>query len=116
MGPRDAYSRLPIADLMKLMRSRNPQAREDAFFVLRSRVRDHVDGLVAAFERERSAEVKRSLLELLSEAGAPSLVTTFAPQLRSTDESLRRWAVVGLRRIGSQDAREALRSAGITTG
>ena len=55
------------------------------------------------------------LLELLAEAKSPESMSLFMEHLYGNDESLRTWAVYGLYRIDSKDARRVLYEAQLHT-
>ena len=93
---------------MRMMRRHNPQTREDGFQLLLAEVTEHVEALIAEFERETDPGLRRWLLELIGEAQAPEALPVLAAQLDSPDESLRSWATRGLERLDTPEARTAL--------
>ena len=96
-----------------MMRKQNPQIREDGFHALLPRVAEHIDGLVDDFGRERDHGLRCWLLELIGEARSPKALGLLREQLRSPDESLRKWAIRGLEELDTLEARQALFDAGI---
>ncbi|MEU4604893.1 hypothetical protein AB0F43_18080 [Kribbella sp. NPDC023972] len=94
---------------MRLMRSRDPQTREDGFQLLFPHAAEHVDELLAAFAGERKDHgLGCWLLELIGEARSPAALPVLTEQVYSADESLRDWAVRGLELLDTKPAREEL--------
>jgi HEAT repeat protein len=94
---------------MWLMRRHDPQLMEDGFGLLRDHAAEHVDELIAEFEREENDHRLRCcLLMLIGEARSERAFPLLAEQLHSSDESFRDWAVRGLEDLGTKAAREAL--------
>lgn len=111
-----AKSRFPgFAGCMRMMRRHDPQVQEDGFYWLLSRAGDFVELLAAEYRHEPDHGLRCWLLELLGEARDPQALPVFLEALRSEDESLRDWAVRGLRALGTPDARQALFDAGHKT-
>lgn len=91
------------------MRSRDPQAQENAFDFLREHADSYVPELIAEFENERDDHGLRCwLLELLAEARSPGALPLLAGQLYGDDESLRFWAIRGLEMLDTREARQEL--------
>ncbi len=98
-----------------MMQSRNPQTAEDGFGFIEARAHEHVDELLAALgEREASGdtELRGWLLELLSEAADARALPVFRRYLN--DAEYRTWAVRGLQRLNTKDARQLLWEAGVS--
>ncbi|MER7473525.1 HEAT repeat domain-containing protein [Micromonospora sp. NPDC000018] len=93
---------------MHLMRSRDPQAAEDGFALVRDMAGQHVDDLMDAFGRETDHGVRCWLLELIGDARSPRALDLLATQLLSDDESFRFWAERGLRLLDTREARRLL--------
>lgn len=94
---------------MRLMRRRDPQAQENGFQLLLPHAAEHVDELVTAFDQERADHGLRCwLLELIGEARSPDALALLVEQLQGDDESLRDWAVRGLKMLDTKPAREHL--------
>jgi hypothetical protein len=91
-----------------MMRKHNPQIQEDGFHWLLHRAEQHVEELIEDFTREEEHGLKCWLLELIGEARSPKAFTLLCEQLRSPDESLRDWAILGLQQLGNKEARRAL--------
>lgn len=103
-------------DAMRLMRRRDPQAKEDGFHTLLPIAAEHVADLVREFQAERDDHGLRCwLLELIGEARSPEAFEVLAEQLRGPDEDLRLWAVRGLELLGTKDARRLLWQWGQTS-
>ncbi len=95
-------------EAMRLMRSHDPQRREDGFHRLLPHA-DHLDQLIAQFEQEQDDHGLRCwLLELIGEARSPDALPVLAAQLDSDDEALRDWAAAGLEKLGTRQARTLL--------
>ncbi|OHV57167.1 hypothetical protein BCD48_43355 [Pseudofrankia sp. BMG5.36] len=90
------------------MRSRDPQRAEDAFGFLAANAAGHVAELVDAFRMETDRGVRYWLLELIALTESEDTLPLLVEQLSNDDESLRRHAANGLKRLGSKPAREAL--------
>jgi HEAT repeats len=96
-------------DAMRLMRSSDRQRMEDGFHLLLPHAAEHVDELVGEFRRERDdVGLRRWLLELIGEGRSAEALTLLVEQLGSDDESLRAWAVTGLEKLGTRQARQEL--------
>lgn len=94
---------------MRMMRSRDPQRAEDGFGMLRERAAEHLPELIEQFENEQADRGLRSwLLELIGIAESPEALPVLTAQLNGTDELLRDWAVIGLTRLNTREARTAL--------
>lgn len=94
---------------MQLMRSHNPQAREDGFQLILPCADEHVEELINAFHEECIDDGLRCwLLELIGEARSPRALPTLAQHLYSGDDSLQTWAVSGLEKLGTKPARQEL--------
>ncbi|SRR5712691_6516955 len=96
---------------MRLMRSHNPQKREDGFGLLRDHAADHLDELMSELAREDDPGLRCWLLELIGEARSPQAVPLLTANLYQGDEALRSWAVSGLRLLGTPEARTILYQA-----
>jgi HEAT repeat protein len=93
---------------MRLVRRHDPQLREEGFMLLRDHAADHLDDLMAAFQQEDDDHGLRCwLLELIGQAQSERTFPLLAGQLRNDDESLRSWAVKGLKDLDSPAARQA---------
>ena len=100
---------LGFGEAMRLMRSRDPQCQEDGFHQLLPHAADHLDELIAQFEQEQDDHGLRCwLLELIGAARSPAALPVFSAQLVSNDESLRNWAVTGLKKLDTPEARTLL--------
>lgn len=96
-------------DAMRLMRRRDPQAKEDGFHTLLPHAGEHIEELIAEFRQEHDDHGLRCwLLELIGEARSPLTLPVLVEQLNSQDEALRDWAIHGLRALDTRQAREAL--------
>src|SRR4051812_46277625 len=96
---------------MKMMRKRNPQTQEDGFHWLLPHANEHVHELIAEFKVENDIGLRCWLLELIGAAKSPDACGLLAEQLRSDNESLRQWAIIGLKALNTKEARTLLREA-----
>ncbi|MET7822582.1 HEAT repeat domain-containing protein [Micromonospora zamorensis] len=99
---------------MRLMRSNDAQTQEDGFHQLRPHVVQHLDELIIEFNRETAHGLRCWLLELIGEARAEQALPVLIDQLHGDDESLRFWAVRGLERLDTKQARRELYQARTT--
>jgi hypothetical protein len=96
-------------EAMRLMRSCDPQRREDGFRQVLPHAADHLGELIAQFEQEHDDHGLRCwLLELIGAARSPDALPVLAAQLDSDDESLRSWAAAGLKKLNTPEARTLL--------
>ena len=98
---------------MKLMRKHDPQLQEDGFHTIEPRAAEWLPQLIAAFEQERDHGLKCWLLELIGHSGSPDALPVLAAHLHDPDESLRDWAVRGLRHLDTKESRRLLWDAGL---
>ena len=96
-----------------LMKKHSPQLQEEGFHTLRPHAAEHLDDLMTAFQSEQDHGLRCWILELIGIAKAPAALPLLAEELRSSDESLRHWAIWGLRQLDTRDARRLLFEAGI---
>ncbi|WP_326565691.1 HEAT repeat domain-containing protein [Amycolatopsis rhabdoformis] len=94
---------------MRMMRRHNRETREAGFQLLLADAANHADALLAEFEAETENHGLRCwLLELIGEAAVPRALPVLVTQLDSPDEALRSWAIRGLERLDTREARTAL--------
>jgi hypothetical protein len=94
---------------LRLMRSRDPQRREDGFHQLLPHAADHLDELIEAFAQEQDDHGLRCwLLELIGEARSPAALQLLGAQLDVPDDALRAWAVTGLEKLDTRESRTLL--------
>lgn len=99
-------------EAMRLMRSHDPQRREDGFHQLLPHAADHLLELIAQFEQEKDDHGLRCwLLELIGEAKSPDALPVLRAHLDSHAEPLRNWAAAGLKKLDTPEARTLLWSA-----
>lgn len=89
---------------MEAIRRSDPQAQEDGFHQLLPHAGEHVDELIEEFRNEENLGLRCWLLELIGAAKSPDAFEFLAGQLRSPDQQLRFWAIVGLHKLGTQEA------------
>jgi len=94
---------------MRLMRARYAGDREDGFHTLLPHAAEYIDRLIDEFQRETEDHGLRCwLLELIGEARSEMALPVLVEQLYGDDESLRWWAIHGLRKLNTKRAREEL--------
>jgi hypothetical protein len=93
---------------LQLMRRRNPQLAEDGFHRLRDMAADHVEELIEEFNREHDHGVRCWLLELSGDARLDRTLPVLTAQLHGDDDALRDWAVHGLQKLNTPQARRLL--------
>lgn len=99
-----------------MMRKRNAQVQEEGFHWLLPHAAEFVDELMQEFQREEASGLRSWLLELIAEARSAKAFDLFRENLASGDKGLRFWAIRGLRRLNTPDARKALFDAGVPKG
>jgi hypothetical protein len=97
-----------FAKCMELMRKRNPHLQEEGFAMLRPHAHEYVDELIEEFGRETDWGLRGWILELLGDAKSPSAFPLFINILRGNEENLWSWAIRGLHKLNSKQARQAL--------
>jgi hypothetical protein len=80
---------------------------------LQEHAREHGAELIDAFRAEKDAWVRCILLMILADQKVPEALPVFIEHLQSDDESLRHWAILGLRTLDTHDSRKALWEAGL---
>ncbi|WP_280499062.1 HEAT repeat domain-containing protein [Nocardia farcinica] len=93
---------------MRLMRKHDPQLQEDGFAQLVPLAAGHIAELIEEFEHEHEHGLRCWLLELIGEARSPAALPLLEAQLHGDDEALRGWAVTGLNKLGTHEARTLL--------
>src|SRR5689334_12246214 len=106
---------LTFAQCMRLMRKHDAQLQEDGFHALLQRAREFVPELMHEFAIEQDHGLRCWILELLGEARDERAIATLVQQLESGDESLRDWAIHGLRQLDTRESRRILFDAGLST-
>ena len=96
---------------MRLLHSHNPQIRQDGLNQLRPHIAQHLEELIAEFNRETDHDLRRWLLELIGEARSADALPVLVEQLHGGDESLRSRAVKGLEHLDTKAARYQLHRA-----
>jgi hypothetical protein len=92
---------------MPLMRRHNPQLQEDGFDVLRSLAGEYISEILTEFGREHDHGLRCRLLELIGEARSERALPLLTEQLHATDPALRDWAIRGLQKLDTREARHA---------
>ncbi len=95
------------------MRKRDPQLREDGFHALLPHVHEHIEQLIDEFSHETDRGLRCWLLELIGEAKSPEAFPLFVEYLNGDDEWLRDWAIYGLKKLNTKEARRILWEADV---
>jgi hypothetical protein len=90
------------------MRSRDPQAMEDGFALLRDTARQHVQELLDAYGQEADYRTRFLLLELIGETRSAQAFEVLAAELLNDDEMFSSRAERGLRLLDTREARRLL--------
>lgn len=93
---------------MEMMRKRDPQTQEDGFHWLEPHAGEYVHELIEEFAKEDDHGLRCWLIELIGSARSPDAFAFLAGQLRSVNERFRFWAISGLKRLGTKEARTLL--------
>ncbi len=91
-----------------MMRKHNPQTQEDGFMHLQAHASDYIDELIQELGQEHDTGLKCWLLELIGEAKSEKALPLLAEYLNHTNLSLRDWAVAGLQKLNTKEARTLL--------
>jgi hypothetical protein len=102
-----------LAECVAMMRSRNALRAEEGFHALLPRAKEHVRELMEAFGVEEHHGVRCWILELIGEARAEEAFELLRQQTDCGDEALQDWAVQGLRKLDSHNARKFLFERGL---
>jgi hypothetical protein len=93
---------------MKMMRDRDPQTQEDGFASLMPVAGQYLDLLIAEFRAEAQVGLRCWLLELIGSTKSPDAFGFLAQQLRGDDQRTRFWAIWGLKKLDTKEARSLL--------
>ena len=93
---------------LEMMRKNDPQMQEDGFFLLGPHAAEFLDRLLAEFYRLENDSLQYWLIELIGKAKSPAAFPFLVEQLYSADESLRYWAIRGLKELDTKEARTIL--------
>jgi hypothetical protein len=93
---------------MAMMRKHNPERQEDGFHWLLPHAGEFVHQLIAEFGKEKGHGLRCWLIELIGSAKSPDAFEFLAGLLRSDDEGFRFWAIAGLKKLGTKEARTLL--------
>jgi HEAT repeat protein len=99
---------------LKMMRSSNASVSEDGFWCLEEHAAEYAPQLIAAFWDEDNAGIRGWLIELIGDAKSPAALPFLLERLSDENESIRDWAVRGLRQQDTKESRNALWRAGLT--
>jgi HEAT repeat protein len=98
---------------LKMMRSSNGSVSEEGFGWLAERAAEYVPQFIAAFWDDDNAALRPWLMELIGDAKSPAALPFLLERLNDENESIRDWAVRGLRHLDTKEARTALWRAGV---
>jgi hypothetical protein len=93
---------------MAMMRKHNPQTQEDGFHWLVPHAGEYVHQLIEEFGKEKRHGLRCWLIELIGVARSPDAFEFLAGLLRNDDERFRFWAIVGLKKLSTKEARTLL--------
>jgi HEAT repeat protein len=96
-----------------MMRNSNGSVSEDGFGALAERAAEYLPQLIAAFWDDDNAKIRGWLVELIGDAKSPAALPFLLERLNDENESLRDWAVWGLRQLDTKESRTALWQAGL---
>jgi hypothetical protein len=102
-----------FSDLLAMMREGNPQVAEDGFHYLRPRAKEHVDELLTALGNETNHAMQCWLLQLIGEAKSEKGLVALCAYAKSQDDSLKSWAVQGLVKLNTRQAKTFLKENGL---
>ncbi len=106
-----------FAACMAMMRKHDAAIQEDGFQTLLPHAAHFIEELLSEFALEKHSDGLRCwLLELIGDAKDPRALSVLVEQLHAGDTSLRYWAVEGLRKLDTHEARKALYEAGEPRG
>jgi len=96
---------------IRMMRRHTPHTQEDGFHWLLPRVEEHINELIAEFQKPENQTIQGWLLELIGHSRSEVAFALLAEQIRSENDSLREWAIRGLKHFGTKLAAQLLRDA-----
>lgn len=97
---------------MSLMRSNSHLRQEEGFQLLMPHAALYVEDLMAEFRVETDHGLKCWLLELIGHARSEKAFELLKEQLAVGDLAFRDWAIRGLQRLNSAEARKLLKQRG----
>ncbi|MEO0897166.1 MAG: HEAT repeat domain-containing protein [Bacteroidota bacterium] len=98
---------------MELMRKTDSQLQEDGFHFLLPYASDYLNELIREFKEEKDHGLKCWLLELICESKSLESFEILKENLSNDSESLRNWAIHGLKNLDSKEAQTELFKIGI---
>lgn len=98
---------------MQMMRKHDPQIQEDGFMHLQAHASDYIDELMQELKQEHDTGLKCWLLELIGEAKSEKALPLLEEYLDHTNPSLRDWAISGLQKLNTKEARTLLFRRGV---
>jgi len=87
--------------------------QEEGFHALLLHAGEYVEQLLDEFSHETNPGLRGWLLELLAEAKDPCTFDLFLAYLHDDNEILRHWAMYGLQRLNTKEARRTLWEANL---
>lgn len=103
-----------LQQCLKMLRHSNPQINEDGYGWLRSRAVELLPQLIAAYEDEQCNDIRGWLIELIGEAKSPTALPFLLERMNDENESIREWALIGLRHLDTRESRTALWRLGLS--
>lgn len=89
-----------------IRRRRDGQTNEDGFHWLQANAAEYVEELINEFEQ--TSDLRVWLLELIGEARSSNAFPFFAKYLQSNDWGIRKWVIIGLKKLNTKEARTLL--------
>ncbi len=91
-----------------MMRSRDPQTREDGFHWLLPQAPQHAGALIEEFLAESDSGLRAWLLELIAAARSQEALPLLRDVLYGEESVLRLWAIRALKQLDTREARTLL--------
>ena len=91
-----------------MMRKSDPQLQEDGFNWLLPRSSEFIEELIIEFNSEKNLGLSCWLLELIGESKSLKSFETLQKSLVNENESIREWAIIGLRNLDTKESRHLL--------
>lgn len=98
---------------MELMRENDHQLQEDGFHFLLPHSKKYIKELIHEFKNENNHGIKCWLLELIGESKSLESFEILIENLSSESDSLRDWAILGLKNLNTKKANIELNKIGI---
>ncbi len=97
-----------LKQCLRLMRKHNGQTQEEGFQWPLPHASEYVPELIEEFHKEKDPGLRCWLVELIGSAKSPDAFAFLAEQVRNQDEGVRFWALWGLKKLNTKEARTLL--------